>query len=287
MSLTKADSPLIRSVVSRQQVGITASVIQRNDLLFHTFITDSPSIILLKRGKKTLTMGGKKITLLPGDAIAIAGGAICNVENKTDEGLFESAWIVCSELILRRMEKEFPNRQRLKGIAGLKGLGKEFIKAFERGVQSICTPDLIPDAVAENRIRELLAWLFHVGFVFDSNEPVSLQRKVRRIIGVSPEKKWLASELAHSLAMSEATFRRKLAQEGQSFNEILVDVRMTNALTLLQVSDTSISDIAYQVGYDSASRFSIRFKKRFGFSPNAIRGGFPHPTTMRIQAEPK
>lgn len=72
--------------------------------------------------------------------------------------------------------------------------------------------------------------------------------------------------------MSEATFRRRLADQGQPFNDILIDVRMTAALTLLQVADRPISDIASQVGYESASRFPVRFKKRFGFSPAAVRG---------------
>ena len=92
------------------------------------------------------------------------------------------------------------------------------------------------------------------------------------MIGVAPEKNWISKDIAQSVAMSEATFRRRLADEGQSFTGILLDVRMTLALTLLQVTDISISKIAYQVGYESASRFSVRFKKRFGFSPTAIRG---------------
>lgn len=72
--------------------------------------------------------------------------------------------------------------------------------------------------------------------------------------------------------MSEATFRRRLADQGQSFHDILIDVRMTTALRLLQINDRPVADIAYQVGYESASRFSVRFKKRFGFSPTAVRG---------------
>jgi AraC-like DNA-binding protein len=92
------------------------------------------------------------------------------------------------------------------------------------------------------------------------------------MIGAAPEKTWISRDLARSLAMSEATFRRRLAAQGQSFNDILIDVRMTAALTLLQVTERPISEIAYQVGYQSASRFAVRFKKRFGFSPMAVRG---------------
>jgi hypothetical protein len=70
----------------------------------------------------------------------------------------------------------------------LNGLGSEFVQSFERGVQAINAPDLIPHAVAEHRVQELLTWLLHVGFVFNSDESAELQRKVRLMIGAAPEK---------------------------------------------------------------------------------------------------
>lgn len=54
--------------------------------------------------------------------------------------------------------------------------------------------------------------------------------------------------------------------------ELLQDVRMTQALTLLQSTDISVLDVGLAVGYDSASRFAVRFRERFGFAPSAIRG---------------
>jgi hypothetical protein len=59
----------------------------------------------------------------------------------------------------------------------LNGLGSEFVQSFERGVQAINAPDLIPHAVAEHRVQELLTWLLHVGFVFNSDESAELKRK--------------------------------------------------------------------------------------------------------------
>ena len=104
---------------------------------------------------------------------------------------------------------------------------------------------------------QLLTWLLHVGFVFNSDESAELQRKVRLMIGAAPEKNWISKDIAESLAMSEATFRRKLADEGQSFTEILVDVRMTLALILLQVTDVSISEIAYSSGSSQAPSMPV------------------------------
>lgn len=267
-----AKARIQRMIWSRQDVGLTASVRQRNDLLVHTIVTDHPALILLRRGRKIIKISGKKIVLLPGDAVAIAPGTTCDVQNETERGEFESTWIVCANLILSQFESAHPDHKKLKSVVSLKNLGDEFVQSFERSVQAIVTPDRIPDIVAEHRMRELLAWLAHTGLVFNAETPSDLQRTVRLMIGAAPEKTWISRDLAQSLAMSEATFRRRLADRGQSFNDILIDVRMATALTLLQVTDRPVAEIAYQVGYESASRFSVRFKKRFGFSPMAVRG---------------
>lgn len=260
-----------RTVWSREHIGLSASVRQRSDLRVHTFVTDQAAIILLRRGKKTLRIGGRTIVLSAGDAVAVAPGTTCDVQNDTERGQFESTWIVCANAILYNAEKLFPGRARLQDVAVLKGLGDEFLASFERAAHAIAAPDRMPDIVAAQRMLELLAWLAHAGQLFDPALPADLPRKVRLAIGAAPEKDWSAEDMAQSFAMSAATFRRRLAEHGQSFNAILIDVRMTTALTLLQVTDHPVAHIACQVGYASASRFAGRFKRRFGFSPGAVR----------------
>ena len=72
--------------------------------------------------------------------------------------------------------------------------------------------------------------------------------------------------------MSEVMLRRKLSMENTALRNLMIDVRMSSALALLQSTDWPISAIAQHVGYESASRFAERFRKRFGFAPTAIRG---------------
>lgn len=48
---------------------------------------------------------------------------------------------------------------------------------------------------------------------------------------------------------------------------------MMRALTLLQVTSWTVAQIAAAVGYDNASRFTARFRERFGFAPTAVRDG--------------
>jgi transcriptional regulator GlxA family with amidase domain len=47
---------------------------------------------------------------------------------------------------------------------------------------------------------------------------------------------------------------------------------MSLALTLLQATSLPVTQIAMNTGYESPSRFAVRFRQRFGFAPTAVRG---------------
>ena len=77
--------------------------------------------------------------------------------------------------------------------------------------------------------------------------------------------------ICEQLAMSESTLRRKLKSEGTSVQEIKDQARLGLALHMLQTSGNSIGMIADNCGYSSQSRFTERFKKRFGLTPSELR----------------
>nr|WP_281068750.1 helix-turn-helix transcriptional regulator [Ramlibacter agri] len=116
-------------------------------------------------------------------------------------------------------------------------------------------------------------WLLELGIVFQSRSPQSaVSVAVRDLVANRLDAAWTTQGVASELAMSEATCRRRLAAEGTTFAELLVDARMSAALTLLQATTRPVSDIALQVGYESPSRFAVRFRERFGFAPTQVRG---------------
>lgn len=58
-------------------------------------------------------------------------------------------------------------------------------------------------------------------------------------------------------------------------------LRMDHALMLLRSSDQSITQIAFDAGYEHASNFATAFKRTFGFSPRDARlDGHPHRTNL-------
>lgn len=63
-------------------------------------------------------------------------------------------------------------------------------------------------------------------------------------------------------------FRQKFkAFTGVSPTQYLIQLRMTNAMNLIENSDYNISQIAYLVGYDNPSYFRRLFRKYTGLSP--------------------
>ena len=59
----------------------------------------------------------------------------------------------------------------------------------------------------------------------------------------------------------------------QSFKQYLNNIRMTEAKRLLKESNSSISEIAYSVGYSNVSHFNRVFKTETGISPGDYRKG--------------
>jgi AraC family transcriptional activator of pyochelin receptor len=79
-------------------------------------------------------------------------------------------------------------------------------------------------------------------------------------------------DLAHAVGLSRsglcAGFRQIL---GQSVFEYIQDLRMRQALALLNERDASITQIAYAVGYNHASSFSVAVQRHFGATPTELR----------------
>ncbi|OZB94216.1 AraC family transcriptional regulator [Paenibacillus sp. XY044] len=72
--------------------------------------------------------------------------------------------------------------------------------------------------------------------------------------------------------MSKPTICRLFKEwTGKTFNRYLVDLRISNALVLLQRPSMSITDVCYATGFNELAYFCRIFKKYTGISPNQFR----------------
>lgn len=74
-------------------------------------------------------------------------------------------------------------------------------------------------------------------------------------------------EAAKLLATSPRTLRRKLSQEGTSYQQILDDIRSARAVSYLQDSKLPLSSIAYMLGFNDVSNFRRAFLRWTGKKP--------------------
>jgi AraC-like DNA-binding protein len=80
-----------------------------------------------------------------------------------------------------------------------------------------------------------------------------------------------SEELAGYLCMTPRTLRRKLAEQGTSFRDIVKELRCEAAKKLLNETHLTIEDIAYSIGFNDTSNFRAAFKKWTGQTPSSLR----------------
>ena len=74
-------------------------------------------------------------------------------------------------------------------------------------------------------------------------------------------------QTARALGMSKRSFQRRLSEQGISYRQFLLDLRMDLASRYLAASESSIGSIAVHLGYRHHSDFSRVFKSHFGRTP--------------------
>lgn len=100
-------------------------------------------------------------------------------------------------------------------------------------------------------------------------------QRLRGLFTEDPAHAWSMEDICTRLAVTESTLRRNLRKEGASFREVLSEFRLSNALMDILMSPAPIYRIAHDNGFQSVSRFSENFRKRFGATPTDVRNRLP------------
>ena len=90
----------------------------------------------------------------------------------------------------------------------------------------------------------------------------------------------MLQDVARAVGMSNSRFSTVFSQQnGQTFTEYLISLRLNKAKELLRTTDHRSSQIAFDVGYNDAHYFSYIFKKNMKMTPSEYR--------LRYQNQPE
>ncbi|CAE6752882.1 putative HTH-type transcriptional regulator [Paraburkholderia domus] len=125
----------------------------------------------------------------------------------------------------------------------------------------------------ERTVKEFLR-VAPTNFLVKYKNSASLTAQIRRRLRLVQPAEWPDfADLARQFNISQSTLRRRIDAEGQSYRNILDDLRLDLAVSLLSHSDRTIADIANELGFAEASTFHRAFKKWTGARPSEYRTG--------------
>jgi AraC-like DNA-binding protein len=125
---------------------------------------------------------------------------------------------------------------------------------------------------ADSYLNDLLLKYCEAALAGRRDDVSQLRTKVENAISsLLPHGRALVGDVARSLAMSERTLGRKLADEGLNFTEILQQLRRDLAFRYLNDRKLHVSKIAWLLGFRDVSAFTHAFKRWTGKTPSQMR----------------
>ena len=103
-------------------------------------------------------------------------------------------------------------------------------------------------------------------------DPDSLARRIRRNLLSMDAACWPdAEQLASELCMSASTLRRRLGEQGQTYQGLKDSVRRELAIAWLAEPELGLVQVAERLGFADSSSFYKAFRKWFGCNPGHYR----------------
>ncbi|NWN46816.1 AraC family transcriptional regulator [Pseudomonas sp. MAFF 301514] len=140
------------------------------------------------------------------------------------------------------------------------------------------------DLPIKRSTEELKRFLAHApaNILVKYRDPASLATRIKHDLRQMPPDTWPETDgLAASLCISASTLRRRLAEEGQTYQGLKDSVRKELAIVWLAEPQISFAEIAERLGFADASSFYKAFRKWVGSNPGHYRSLILNETNKR------
>jgi AraC-like DNA-binding protein len=181
-----------------------------------------------------------------------------------------SCWLVGRRIPILRTEFSYPEpphsaEYRLMYCADLRFNRPNTLLAFAAGYLDL--PVVQNERSAKEFLRAAPENIL-LKYKNGSSLTARVRRRLRQFLpGAVPDFERLADEMG----MTSATMRRRLHDEGESYQSIKDHLRRDLAISYLSHSKRSVMDIALELGFSERSAFHRAFRKWTGASPGEFR----------------
>ena len=226
----------------------------------------SPSIFWVQSGHKQLFWQDNELTLDSSNLLLTRAQQQLTFENQPERAKFVSIQfsfhLVPSEEMLTQSitvknNAYFPVHQPSNSLLEtLETLSNVHWDGLSNTVQAFWVNGFYQQLAEEGKLHQLF-----------SSHALSFSQKLSDYLTQEPGQDHQLNDVAEHFFISRATFIRRLKKENTQFRDVLTQVRMNHALSLMQQGNNQQIDIALRCGYQSQERFSQRFNQLFGISP--------------------
>lgn len=236
----------------------------------HALNIDTALFAMPLEGTKRVHDRDKALNVKRGEVFLVTKPQALDVENVPDKtsGRYLAIGIPLQGNILEAARQLVPNRVATSASAVASISIDPYVEDLNAWIGALVRGDSLR---VYHAMVGLALRVYEQGFheLLQPRAP-TLAAQIRTMISTQPARDWSSAEIEHTLAMSGATLRRRLAADGTSLRDVIAEARLSQAFTLLSTTDLPVKTVALRVGYNSASTFSRRFSERYGVEPSRL-----------------
>lgn len=273
---------LSRQGFNFQDKPLIEKIIIQPPFRLESFFQDQACFIFLSGQNSTLSSSTEKVSLGSKESLLLKCGSFFIDWLKTSSP--SKSEIIAVHLypdVLKKLyQKELPDyiKPKNKKKAIQKVIPDHVISKFIESLNFYFdNPTLINDDILELKVKELILVLVQtknadsiLQLVSELFTPQKVQ--IQEVMENHIFSNLSIQKLAELSGLSTSSFKRKFhATYEQTPTQYINNQRLQKAKELLEISNLSISQIAYQLGFNDPAYFSRLFKKKFNLSPSSFR----------------
>ncbi len=270
--------PNIKTLLRNGNSAILYKIL-REDLIDKEMYLSTVAILYVLKGRQIISnYDGKKIMIEQGQLLYLSKEMYLISDFVKEEGAFEAVIFFFDD---RFIENKYHNGRHKKEPDNTIPVLRSNMQ-MDKYIQSLLDVYLDGDNSRELlnvKLLELLALikLHESGAVFLSSFNACLSHGKKRDIREFMENNYLKNLKVDDYALltgrSKSTFIREFKKlYNTTPNQWLIEKRLEKAHHILMNSRMSVTDIAFEVGYENVSHFIAAYKKKFKLTPKQSRG---------------